>query len=159
MAQPKDHPDHPGYCCMYVSEADLIKYNMKTGDGILDIKSFKFLPIDTVLDDIKELGKICLFEPQKGWFEHYKAEVGEDVLLVYDENEEKETDMNFYWPNNRETLEKTKVDIGAIPGMEEQKKPDLEEQKRIEEEEAKKVELERIEREIANIRTEIDIRP
>jgi len=155
---PKEHPDHPGYCTLYISDADLKKYNMKSGDGILDIKAYKFVPIIQILADIKELGKICLFEPLKAWFEIYKS-VGEDVLFVYDGDEEKEADMNFYWPNNKETFEKTKIDIGAVPGMEDQKKPDLEELKRQEQEEAERAEKERIEREVANIKTELDIRP
>jgi len=155
---PKEHPDHPGYCTLYISEADLKKYNMKSGEGILDIKPFKFIPIATILDDIKELGKICLFEPLKAWFEQYKS-LGEDVLFVYDGDEEKEVDMNFWWPNNKETFEKTKIDIGAVPGQEDAKKPDEEEKKRLEEEAAAQVEKERIEREVANIKTELDIRP
>merc|ERR1719204_629379 len=130
---PLDHK-HPGFECLYLGDKELQTYGFKTGDGLLDVVPFKTLKKEDILEDISFKGKMCAFHAFTAVIEAYAES---DILFVWDPDEAKEADCNFYFCANEEALSAEQQRLGiSADGM----GMDLEEIQRLkaEEEEAER---------------------
>ena len=95
---------HPGYGCMYLGDKDLQRIGLKSGDGLLDVLPYKMVNRQEILEQISFMGKMSVFEPHKQKFEGYDAE---EVLFVWDPDEEKQPECNFYFCHSTDALNET----------------------------------------------------
>eukprot|EP00484_Ammonia_sp_Unknown_P022624 CAMPEP_0197023826 /NCGR_PEP_ID=MMETSP1384-20130603/4466_1 /TAXON_ID=29189 /ORGANISM="Ammonia sp." /LENGTH=1061 /DNA_ID=CAMNT_0042452103 /DNA_START=67 /DNA_END=3252 /DNA_ORIENTATION=+ len=133
---------HPGYGCLYLGDKELQTYGFKTGGGLLDVAAFKTLKKADILEEISFKGKMCAFAAFKEAIEQYQ---NEDVLFIWDPDEAKQAECNFYFCTNAETFESEKQrlgisDDGLMMDEEEMKRLKLEQE---EEERRQQMELER----------------
>eukprot|EP00485_Elphidium_margaritaceum_P006079 CAMPEP_0202699586 /NCGR_PEP_ID=MMETSP1385-20130828/12809_1 /ASSEMBLY_ACC=CAM_ASM_000861 /TAXON_ID=933848 /ORGANISM="Elphidium margaritaceum" /LENGTH=1114 /DNA_ID=CAMNT_0049356565 /DNA_START=30 /DNA_END=3374 /DNA_ORIENTATION=+ len=148
---------HPGYACLYLGDKELNGYGFKTGDGLLDVAAFKTLKKNDILEEIQFKGKMCAFAPFRECIENYDKE---ELLFVWDADEQKEAECNFYFCTTTQTLEAEKQRLGitddAMSGLsaEELQRIQLEKE---EQERQKQFELERVmeEERIANAIAEL----
>jgi len=109
---PLDHK-HPGYSCLYLGDKELQTYGFKTGDGLLDVAPFQSLTKAAMLEEISFKGKMCAFHAFQSFIEGYPEE---DVLFVWDMDEEKEKDCNFYFCHTLETRNVEQERLGIADG-------------------------------------------
>jgi len=132
---------HPGFECLYLGDKELQTYGFKTGDGLLDVIPFKTLKKEDILEDISFKGKMCAFHAFTAVIEAYAES---DILFVWDPDEAKEADCNFYFCANEEALSAEQQRLGiSADGM----GMDLEEIQRLKAEEEEAERQREIERE------------
>lgn len=161
----EDNTDkHPGYSCLYLGDKELKGYGFKTGDGLLDVAPFKTLKKLDIIEEIKFKGKMCAFQPFHSLIEKYE---NDDILFIWDPDEQKEKECNFYFCHTIQTFEIEKKrlgisDDGIIMDPEEikRKKEEQEEQRRkLEIEEELKREQLRIAEAIKKLKKPLIARP
>lgn len=120
---------HPGFECLYLGDKELQTYGFKTGDGLLDVVPFKSLKKEFILEEVSFKGKMSAFHPFQSVVEQYEES---DILFVWDPDEAKEAECNFYFCVEAEALNAERERLGiSADGM----AMDLEEIKRLKEEE------------------------
>merc|ERR1712228_814588 len=140
MGAEKEKVDkHPGYSCLYLGDKELQGYGFKTGDGLLDVTAFKTLKKNDIIEEIKFKGKMCAFHPFTDIIEKYE---NEDILFVWDPDEEKEAECNFYFCTNIETFEFEKTKLGISDDGLAMDPQEMIRKKQEEEEEKKRIEAE-----------------
>lgn len=154
---------HPGYGCLYLGDKELQRYGLKSGDGLLDVIEFKMIEKSFILEEISFMGKMSAFEPFKEKFEKFE---GESFLFVWDVDEEKEPECNFYFCCSMETLNSEKERLGisgdmdGADGAQRKSKEEIEEEERLKREEEERIqEEERIKVAIKKLKQPIQYQP
>jgi len=141
---------HPGYECLYLGDKELTGYGFKTGDGLLDVAPFKILSKNMIIEEIDFKGAMCAFHPFKSVIAEYPID---DILFVWDPDEIKEAECNFYFCSTTEQFEAEKIKCGITgdgktmmnaEDMQKKKEEEEKERQRIAMEEEEKKEKERI---------------
>ena len=112
-----------------MGDKELQGYGFKTGDGLLDVASFKTLKKSVIIEEIDFKGAMCAFHPFKAVITDYP---NEDILFVWDPDERKEADCNFYFCSTPEVYEEERTKLGIT---EDGQAMDAEEMKKKKEEE------------------------
>lgn len=74
-------PAPKGIFPIFIRGSTLDKYGMKTGEGVNDVVDYKYIPKDTLMEEIQKLGAMSDFGDAK---EQVKSAPGDQILIVVD---------------------------------------------------------------------------
>jgi len=145
---------------LYLPNAELVKFDLKTGDGIDDICLFKELEKSVLVKDLDEQAALSVFNDFSKLIRGYE---GETILFIWDPEYKMDADSNFYFCTTETRKEAAIADFdakglsGASAGLSEEELAQIAKEK--EEQEKREAEEKRIAEAIAKLQEERVIRP